>query len=104
MDAAMGKDNNSVVEMLYPRITADRIKNACDFVYTDSIPEKIRNYKGAVLFWGGSNEQYPRKSAALLKRYLPNLIDVELANMGHGQYLHEHSGEYASKLIKCLQT
>ena len=104
MDAVMGKDNNSVVEMLYPRITADTIKNACDFVYTYSIPEKIRNYKGAVLFWRGSNEQYPRKSAALLKKYLPDLIDVELANMGHGQYLHEHSDEYASKLIEYLQT
>lgn len=103
MDAVMGKDNNSVMEMLYPNVTADTIKHACEFVYKYHIPEKIRDYKGTVLFWRGSNERYPRKSAALLKKYLPDLIDVEIENMGHGQYLHEHSDEYASKLIEYLQ-
>lgn len=76
---------------------------SCLFVYKYNIPEKIRNYKGTVLFWRGSNEQYPRKSAALLKKYLPDLIDVEIEHMGHGQYLHERSDEYASKLIEYLQ-
>ena len=103
MDAAIGKDNNSVIEMLYPNITADTIKTACEFVYKYNIPERIRSYKGTVLFWRGSNEQYPRKNAALLKKYLPDLIDIEIAHMGHGQYLHEHSDEYASKLIEYLQ-
>lgn len=55
------------------------------------------------MFWRGSKEQYPRKSAALLKKYLPDLTDVEIENMGHGQYLHEHSEEYAGKLIEYLQ-
>ncbi len=104
MDAVMGKDNNSVIEMLYQKITSNTIKRACEFVYKYSIPENIRNYKGTVLFWRGSNELYPRKSAALLKRYLPDLIDVEIENMGHGQYLHEHSEEYARKLIEYLQS
>lgn len=103
MDAVMGKDNNSVIEMLYGDVTANTIKNACEFLYRYTIPEKIRNYKGTVLFWRGSNEQYPRKGAALLKKYLPDLVDVEMEHMGHGQYLHEHSDEYASKLIEYLQ-
>lgn len=103
MDAMMGKDNNSVVEMLYPEVTADTIKNACDFLFRYSIPETIRDYKGPVLLWRGSNERYPRKSAALLKGYLPDLMDVELEHMGHGQYLHEHSGEYAARLVEYLQ-
>lgn len=103
MDAVMGKDNNSVVEMLYQGITANTIKSACGFVYGYSVPEKIRDYKGTIVFWRGANEQYPRKSAALLKKYLPELIEVEIANMGHGQYLHEHSDEYARKLIEYLQ-
>lgn len=64
--------------------------------------DEIENYKGTVLFWRGSNERYPKKSAALLKKYLPDLIDVEIENMGHGQYLHEHSDEYADKLIGYL--
>ncbi len=102
--AVMGKDNNSIIEMLYPNITASTIKNACQFIYRYSIPEKIKNYKGTVLFWRGSNEYYPKKSAALLKKYLPALIDVEIENMGHGQYLHEFSDEYASKLIEYLQS
>ena len=33
----------------------------------------------------------------------PDLTDVEIENMGHGQYLHEHSDEYANKLIEYLQ-
>lgn len=103
MDAVMGKDNNSVIEMLYPNITSVTVKSACEFIYKYSIPEKIRDYKGTVLFWRGSNEKYPKKSAALLKKYLPDLVDVEIKNMGHGQYLHEHSGEYADELIKYLQ-
>lgn len=103
MDSVMGKDNNSIVEMLYPDITSDTVKKSCEFVYKYNIPPEIRNYSGTVLFWRGSNEKYPRKSAALLKKYFPNLIDVEIENMGHGQYLHEHSKEYASKLIEYLE-
>ena len=71
IDAIMGKDKNSIVEMLYPKITANTIKNACEFIYGYSIPEGIRNYKGTVLFWRGSNEKYPKKSAALLKNICP---------------------------------
>lgn len=104
MDSVMGKDNNSVIEMLYGNVTANTIKSACEFAYRYNIPENIRNYKGSVLFWRGSNERYPRKGAALLKKYLPDLVDVEIKNMGHGQYLHEHSDEYASRLIEYLQT
>lgn len=103
MDAVMGKDNNSIIEMLYQGITPNTIERACEFVYRYSIPENIRNYKGTVLFWRGSNEKYPRKSVALLKKYLPGVIDVEIKGMGHGQYLHEHSDEYARKLIEYLQ-
>ena len=88
MDAVMGKDNNSIIEI----------------VYSYNIPENIRSYKGTVLFWRGSNEQYPRKSVALLKKYLPAIIDVEIEYMGHGQYLHKHSDEYAGKLIEYLQS
>lgn len=104
MDAVMGRDNSSIIEMLYRNITPNTIKSACEFVYRYSIPENIRNYKGTVLFWRGSNEKYPKKSAALLKKYVPAVIDVEIEDMGHGQYLHEHSDEYASKLIEYLQS
>ena len=104
MDAVMGKDNNSIVEMLYWDITSNTIKNACEFVYRYHIPESIRSYKGNIVFWRGSNERYPRKSVILLKKYLPAIIDVEIKYMGHGQYLHEHSDEYAGKLIDYLQS
>lgn len=104
MDAVMGKDNNSIIEMLYPDVTSGTIKNACKFVYTYHIREEIRNYRGTVLFWRGSEERYPRKSALLLKKYLPDLMDVEIEKMGHGQYLHEHSDDYAKELIKYLQS
>lgn len=42
MDAVMGKDNNSILEMLYLNITSNTVKNACEFVYRYNIPENIR--------------------------------------------------------------
>lgn len=103
IDAVMGKDNNSISEMLYQNITSDTVKTACNFVYKYNIPPQIGDYKGTILFWRGSNERYPRKSAALLKKYFPNLVDIEIEHLGHGQYLHEHSDEYAYKLIEYLR-
>ncbi len=103
MDLIMGKDNNSVVEMLYPRVTSKTITNACEYVYRYEIPEGIRQYTGQVVFWHGTNEPYPRKSAELLREYLPKLEVVEFDNMGHGQYLHEYSAEYATKFIEYLE-
>ena len=64
---------------------------------------KQRGYCINVVFWHGSNEPYPRKSARLLKEYLPKLEVVEFDDMGHGQYLHEHSVEYAAKFIEYLE-
>lgn len=102
LDLMMGKDNNSVVEMLYPGVTSKTIINVCEFLYRYEIPEGIRGYNGQVLFWYGSHEHYPRKSARLLKKYLPKMEEVELENCGHGQYLHEHSSEYAAKILDYL--
>lgn len=102
MDSVMGKDNSSVADMLYRDITSHTIRNACEFVYKYDIPDGIRSYPGSVLFWRGAKERYPQKSAALLKKYVPTLVDVAFENMGHGQYLHEHSAEYAKKLIEYL--
>ena len=102
MDSVMGKDNKSVVEMLYKDITSKTIKNACEFVYKYDIPDKIRDFEGSVLFWRGANEKYPKKSAALLRQYIPTLRDIVFENMGHGQYLHENSAEYAKGLIEYL--
>lgn len=71
MDYVMGKDNNSVVEMLYTDITSDTIRNACEFVYKYDIPDKIRDYKGSTLFWRGANEKYPKKARRCLKGIFP---------------------------------
>lgn len=104
MDAVMGKDNNSIIEMLYPNITSITIKNACEFMYCYNIPENIKSYKGTVLFRRGSNEQYPGKSVTLLKKKSACCHRCRDWTYGHGQYLHEHSDEYASKLIEYLQS
>lgn len=103
MDSVMGKNNNSIVEMLYLGITSKTIKNACKFVYKYDVPESIEKYSGDTLFWYGENETYPKKSAVLLKSFLPNMKIESYKDMGHGQYLHEHSEEYAMKLIAYLE-
>lgn len=100
LDSVMGKDNNSVIEMLYQDVTSDTIINACEFVYKYEIPTGLNDYKNPVLFLRGSREPYPRKSAAILKNYLPQMKKKVFKDMGHGQYLHEHPAEYAKILLR----
>lgn len=103
IDSIMGKDNNSVIEMLYNNITANTIINVCKFVYKYDIPYGLKNFKNPVMFIRGTNERYPKKSARILKKYLPQLKEKVYHNMGHGQYLHEHSAEYARDLLNFLE-
>ena len=100
LDSVMGKGNNSVIEMLYSDVTSDTIINACEYVYKYDIPAGLRNYRNPVLFLRGSRETYPRKSAAILKTYLPQMKEKVFKEMGHGQYLHEHATEYAKVLLR----
>ena len=99
LDSVMGKGNNSVIEMLYQDVSSDTIINACEFIYKYEIPIGLSNYRNPVLFLRGSRESYPRKSAAILKEYLPQLEEKVFKDMGHGQYLHEHPSEYANELL-----
>lgn len=41
LDKIMGKDNLSVIEMMYPRISKNTIKNACKFIYHYKVPKKF---------------------------------------------------------------
>lgn len=100
LDSVMGKGNNSVIEMLYQNVSSNTIINACEYVYKYEIPTGLSNYKNPVLFLRGSREDYPRKSAVILKRYLPQMKQKIFREMGHGQYLHEHPAEYAKVLLR----
>ena len=102
IDSVMGKGNNSIIEMLYRDVTSETIVNACEFIYKYSIPDGLWNYRNPVLFLRGAREPYPRKSASLLKNYLPQMEERVLEGMGHGQYLHEHPAEYADTLLRFL--
>ena len=95
VDELMGKGNRSVIEMLYPGITVETCKNACRDVYAYHIPENLKRQTAAVEFWRGSNEPYPKKSAALLREQLPNMTERVFPGMGHCQFLHEQPEEYA---------
>lgn len=99
MDSVMGKGNNSVTEMLYRDVSSDTIKNACEYIYKYDIPIGLSNYRNPVLFLRGSRESYPKKSAAILKKHLPQMEEKVFQDMGHGQYLHERPLEYAKELL-----
>ena len=43
------------------------------------------NFNGEVTFWYGSNEHYPKKTAELLKRHLPQMQVEVFEGMGHEQ-------------------
>ena len=92
-----------MVEMIYPRITAETCRSACRDVYSYRISNKLRNTSSAVAFWRGSREAYPKKSAALLKKYLPTMTERVFPDMGHCQFLHEHPEEYAALLDRTMR-
>lgn len=102
MDIMMGKDNSAVIDMLYMGVKKETIYNACQDVYTYSIPEKIKDFSGKVLFIYGSNEPYPRKGSAILKKSFQGLQTKEIEGMGHGQYIMVNPKEYAEELLTFL--
>lgn len=98
IDLLMGKGNRSVIEMLYPQITAETCRITCREIYRYHIDTGIRNTGSSVELWRGSKEPYPEKGAALLKTYLPDMKERVFSGMGHCQFLHEHPEEYARLL------
>ena len=98
LDKLMGKDNLSVIEMIYPKISKNTIKNACKFIYHYKVPENLSKFSNPVMFWMGSEEPIPAKSEKILREYLPQMKTEVFEGMGHGQFLHDHPNEYAEKL------
>ena len=98
LDKIMGKDNLSIIEMMYPQISKNTIKNACNFIYHYKVLKNLANFSNPVLFWRGSEEPIPAKSEKILREYLPQMKTEVFEGMGHGQFLHEHPKEYAEKL------
>ena len=98
LDKLMGMDNLSVIEMIYPKISKNTIKNACKFIYHYKVPENLSKFSNPVMFWRGSEEPIPAKSEKRLREYLPQMKTEVFEGMGHGQFLHDHPNEYAEKL------
>ena len=98
LDKIMGKDNLSVIEMMYPKISKNTIKNPCKFIYHYKVPENLSKFSNPIMFWRGSEEPIPEKSEKILREYLPQMKTEVFEGMGHGQFLHEHPQEYAEKL------
>ena len=98
LDKIMGKDNLSVIEMIYPKISKNTIKNACKFIYHYKVQENLSKFSNPIMFWRGSEEPIPEKSEKILREYLPQMKTEVFEGMGHGQFLHEHPQEYAEKL------
>lgn len=95
----MGKDNTSVIDMLYKNITSTTIKRVCNFIYKYEIPKNLKNYNNTVLFLRGSKEKYPKKTAKILRKHLPQLQEKVFNNSAHGEYLHKHPLEYTNELL-----
>ena len=81
VESVMGKGNSGILDTLYRGVTIRSIGNACLSVYKYDMKERISKYKQPIIFWHGSNEPYPFKSARLLKRYLPQMEEKVFDNM-----------------------
>ncbi|MBR5091025.1 MAG: alpha/beta hydrolase [Ruminiclostridium sp.] len=98
-----GKGNNSVIEMLFYDIKRDTILNGCHDVYRFELREELRDCGAETVFWFGSNEKFPRKTARLLRKYMPKMKVCVFKGMGHGQLLHEHPDYYLKRLTIFLK-
>ena len=103
LDKIMGKDNLSVIEMMYPQISKNTIKNVCKVIYHYKVPKNLTKFSNPIMFWRGSEEPIPAKSEKILRDYLPQMKTEVFEGMGHGQFLHEHPKEYAEKLKVFLE-
>ena len=77
---------------------SDESANGRRDVYAYHIPENLKRSTAAVEFWRGANERFPKKSAALLRKYRPDMTERVLPGMGHCQFLHEQPEQYARLL------
>ena len=102
LDEILGKDNTSIIEMMYPKISNRTIKNVCKYIYHYKFSENLKKYSKPVLFWRGSEEPIPAKSQKNLEKYLPQMTVEVFKGFGHGQFLHERPKEYAERLKKFM--
>lgn len=102
IESIMGKGNTSITDMFYDGMRADTARAVCNDVYRFEITDKLKEFDGKVTFWYGSNEPFPKKTLARLKKYLPNIESKVFKGMGHGQFINEYSEEYALCTIEYL--
>jgi pimeloyl-ACP methyl ester carboxylesterase len=98
IESSMGKGNAGIVDTFYKNIDLQSIRNACRDVYGYQISDELSAFQGQVVFWHGSSEPYPRKTAKLLKQYLPQMQVEVFPGLGHGQFLRQQPEAYARKL------
>ncbi|MCR5481576.1 MAG: alpha/beta hydrolase [Clostridia bacterium] len=101
-DMAMGKDNNAPIEMFYDNVSNETIMNVCLSLFSYEVPEKLKERNIPVMMIYGSFETFPKKSAVILKGYIPQLRVVVIPGLGHGQFIYYHTQEYAKMLCDFL--
>ncbi len=104
VEMVMGKGNAGVVDAFYEGVSLKTIGKACMEIYTYKIKPGLSEHSEPVVLWRGQNEPFPKKSAKLLKRYLPQMKIRVFKGMGHGQMLREHTGIYAKRLLEFLDS
>lgn len=98
LEAVMGKENSGIVDTFYKNVPIKMVRNECRDVYKYNLSPALSDFDGEVVFWHGSNENYPKKTAKLIKKYIPNMKTVVYEGMGHGQFMHEQPEAYAREI------
>ena len=97
-----GEGNTSVLDMLYPGITGESIKNVCSEVYLYNLSPDVGKTETEVLCVRGENEPISQKSYELLARYIKNISQKVIPGKGHSQFLYEQPDEYARMLKEAI--
>lgn len=102
VEKVFGKGNAGMTDLIYRGIEEETIKNVCNEVYSYRPSRELKDYTGAVQYWCGSDETYPKRSARALEKYLPDMRVRVFRGFGHGQMLRSRKRAYLRELKKFL--
>lgn len=79
------------------------LKNSEYSCLTYQLPELSKLGNMSVEYWYGKKDKNMIEGMKELKKQLPNMKEICFGDYGHGEFMFEHSEEYADMVIKSVK-
>ena len=79
------------------------LKNSEYSCLTYQLPELSKLGNMSVEYWYGKKDKNMIEGMKELKKQLPNMKEICFGDYGHGEFMVEHSEEYADMVIKSVK-